>query len=129
MSDLNLCTFIGRLGADPETRYMPDGTAVTNFSIAVGWKTSTKEGTEWVRICAYDKLAEICGQYLVKGKQVHVMGQMRTRKWTDREGVDRYTTEIRASQMQMLSDPVKREPRTGIDEPSFAEAGGDDIPF
>ena len=102
MNDLNQCNFIGRLGADPESKYLPNGDAVCSFRIAVGWKTKDKEGAEWVRISAFGKLAEICGQYLKKGSQVYVSGRLSTRKWTDKEGRDQYTTEIRADQMQML---------------------------
>jgi single-strand DNA-binding protein len=113
-NDLNRCEFIGRLGKDPEVRYSPDGSAVCNFSLAVGWKTKEKEGVEWVRIVAFGKLAEICGEYLTKGKQVYVSGRMTTRKWTDKDsGQDRYSTEVVADQMQMLGgkgDEVDREP-------------------
>lgn len=112
-NDLNRCEFIGRLGKDPEVRHSPDGSAVCNFSLAVGWKTKEKEGVEWIRIVAFGKLGEICGEYLNKGKQVYVSGRMTTRKWTDREtGQDRYATEIVADQMQMLGgkgDEVARE--------------------
>lgn len=113
-NDLNRCEFIGRLGKDPEVRYSPDGAAVCNFSLAVGWKTKEKEGVEWVRIVAFGKLAEICGEYLTKGKQVYASGRMTTRKWADKEtGQDRYSTEIVADQMQMLGgkgDEADREP-------------------
>lgn len=113
-NDLNRCEFIGRLGKAPEVRYSPDGAAVCNFSLAVGWKTKEKEGVEWVRIVAFGKLGEICGEYLTKGKQVYVSGRMTTRKWTDKDtGQDRYSTEIVADQMQMLGgkgDEVDREP-------------------
>ncbi len=103
---LNHCTFIGNLGADPELRYTQAGTAVANFNIAVTEKW-TKDGeaherTEWVRIVAWDKLAEICEKYLTKGKQVFISGKMQTRKWQDRDGVEKYTTEITAQQMLML---------------------------
>lgn len=100
-NDLNRCEFIGRLGKDPDARFMPDGSAVTNFSLAVGWKTKDKEGTEWVRICTFGKLAEICSQYLAKGKQVYVSGRMRTREY-EKDGDKRYVTEVVADQMQML---------------------------
>lgn len=73
-NDLNMCSFIGRLGADPETRYAASGDPVCSFRIAVGWKTKEKEGAEWVSITAFGKLAEICGQYLAKGSQVFVSG-------------------------------------------------------
>lgn len=102
-NDLNRCEFIGRLGKDPEIRHSPDGAAVCNFSLAVGWKTKEKEGVEWVRIVAFGKLGEICGEYLNKGKQIYVSGRMTTRKWTDKDsGQDRYSTEVVADQMQML---------------------------
>ncbi|MNU91085.1 Single-stranded DNA-binding protein [compost metagenome] len=100
-NDLNQCQFIGRLGKDPEVRYAPDGAAVANFSLACGWKTSNKEGTEWVRVTAFGKLAEICGEYLKKGKQVFIQGRMQTREY-EKDGSKRYVTEIIADQMQML---------------------------
>lgn len=102
-NDLNLCQFIGRLGKDPELRAMADGTQVANLSIACGWKTSEKEGTEWVNLVAFGKLAEICGEYLKKGGQIYAQGRMRTRKWQDKEGRDRYTTEVVMDRMQMLA--------------------------
>jgi single-strand DNA-binding protein len=101
-TDLNRCEFIGRLGRDPEVRYSADGNAVCNFSIAVGYKTATKETTEWVRITAFGKLAGICADYLKKGSQVFIAGRMTTRKWQNKDGVDQYTTEVVADQMQML---------------------------
>ena len=107
-NDLNRCDFIGRLGKDPEIRYTPNGTAVANFSIAVGekWKDKNtgeqKEKTEWIRVVAFGKLAEICGEYLEKGKQIYLSGKLQTREWDDKEGNKRYTTEIVANQMQML---------------------------
>jgi len=101
-NDLNRCEFIGRLGKDPELRYAPSGDAICNFTIACGWKSKDKEGAEWVRVTAFGKLAEICGQYLKKGSQVYIAGCMTTRKWKNKEGVDQYSTEINADQMQML---------------------------
>jgi single-strand DNA-binding protein len=106
-NDLNQCTFIGRLGRDPEARTFPSGDMVCNFSIGVGeqWKDKNtgekKESTEWVNIVAGGKLAEICSQYLQKGAQVMITGKMKTRKW-EKDGVTRYQTEIRADSMQML---------------------------
>ncbi|HEU4603294.1 MAG TPA: single-stranded DNA-binding protein [Steroidobacteraceae bacterium] len=129
-NDLNKCLFIGRLGADPDVRYMPNGKAVANFRIAVGssWKDKQtgdkKEQTEWVSIVAFDKLGEICAKHLRKGSQVFIEGAMRTRKWADKEGKDRYTTEIIAQSMQMLGGkPQEREPERHVDE------FDDDIPF
>ena len=127
-NDLNQCNFIGRLGADPETRHAPNGDAICNFRIAVGWKTKEKEGAEWVRISTFGKLAEICGQYLKKGSQVFIGGKMSTRKWQDKEGRDQYTTEIRADQMQMLggkSDGTQQAPRQPAPrQQQSAPAGG-----
>ena len=101
-TDLNRCEFIGRLGRDVELRYAPSGDAIANFSIAVSYKTKEKETTEWVRIVSFGKLAGICGEYLRKGSQVYIAGRMTTRKWQNKDGVDQYTTEVVADQMQML---------------------------
>lgn len=106
-NDLNQCTFIGRLGKDPETRYMPNGDAATNFSIAVGESWKDKQGqkqerTEWVNVSCFGKIAEICGQYLLKGSKVMVSGKMKTDKWQDQSGNDRYTTKIMLRDMNML---------------------------
>lgn len=100
-NDLNQCQFIGRLGKDVEIRYAPDGAEVATFSLACGWKTSNKEGVEWVRVTAFGKLASICGTYLKKGKQVFIQGRMQTREY-EKDGSKRYVTEIIADQMQML---------------------------
>jgi single-strand DNA-binding protein len=105
---INKVILVGNLGKDPETRYMPNGKAVTNFSIATSesWKDKQtgeqREQTEWHNIVMYDRLAEIAAEYLKKGSQVYVEGKLRTRKWQDKEGRDRYTTEINANEMQML---------------------------
>jgi len=102
MSDLNQCSFIGRLGKDVELRVTAAGDAVCNFSIACGWKTKTKEGTEWINISTFGKLAEICGQYLEKGSQVYVQGKMKTDKFEDKSGVTKYSTKISADTVQFL---------------------------
>lgn len=139
-NDLNRCEFIGRLGKDPETRFMPNGDAVCNFSIAVGWKSKEKEGTEWVRINAYKQLAEICGKYLAKGSQVYISGRFKTRKWQDKEGQDRYSTEIEADQMQMLggksevaAEPAREHAKAKQDgfapTPSGFAGMDEDLPF
>jgi single-strand DNA-binding protein len=105
---LNKVTLIGRLGADPEVRYMPSGGAVANISLATNfrWKDKQtgekKESTEWHRVVFFNRLAEIVGEYLKKGAQVYVEGRLQTRKWQDQNGQDRYSTEIIASEMQML---------------------------
>jgi len=112
-NDLNRCEFIGRLGRDVETRYSPSGDAVSSFSLAVGWKTKEKEGVEWINVVAFGKLAEICGEYLTKGKQIYVSGRWNTQKYQDKEtGQDRYSTRIIADQMQMLGgkDDDQRQP-------------------
>jgi single-strand DNA-binding protein len=108
MASVNKVIIVGNLGRDPETRYMPNGEAVTNVAVATteSWKDKNsgekKEVTEWHRITFYRKLAEIAGQYLKKGSSVYVEGRLQTRKWTDKDGVERYTTEIIADSMQML---------------------------
>lgn len=100
-NNLNLCQFIGNLGNDPDQRFMPSGQAVTAISIACNWKTKDKEGTEWIRVVAFDKLAEIMGQYLKKGSKVYIAGRMRTRSY-EKDGVTVYATEIIADRMEML---------------------------
>ena len=108
MASVNKVILVGNLGADPETRYMPNGDAVANIRLATteSWKDKSsgekKEITEWHRVVFYRKLAEIVGQYLKKGSSVYVEGRIRTRKWQDKEGQERYTTEIEANEMQML---------------------------
>ena len=104
---VNKAILIGRLGKDPEVRYTPDGTMVTNFNLATDEQWKDKNGekvqkTEWHRIVTFGKLAEICGNYLVKGKLVFIEGRIQTRAWEDKEGVKRYTTEIVANDMKML---------------------------
>ena len=118
---LNKVMLIGHLGKDPDVRYMPSGGAVANVTLATSesWKDKqtgeTQERTEWHNVVFYGKLAEIAGEYLRKGRQVYIEGSLRTRKWQDKNGVDRYTTEIVASDMQMLGSreggSVSFEPR------------------
>jgi single-strand DNA-binding protein len=107
MASVNKVILVGNLGRDPETRYMPDGGAITNVSIATTevWKDKNgdkQEKTEWHRVAFFGKLAEIAGEYLKKGSQVYVEGRLQTRKWQDKDGADKYTTEIVADRMQML---------------------------
>ena len=105
---INKVILIGNLGNDPETRYMPSGSAVTNVSVATtdSWKSKEtgdmQERTEWHRVVFFNRLAEIAGEYLKKGAKVYIEGALRTRKWQDKSGADRYTTEIVANEMQML---------------------------
>src|SRR5216110_3796134 len=150
MASVNKVIIVGNLGADPETRYTPSGDAVTNIRMATTdrWKDQTsgekKEATEWHRIAFFGRLAEIAGEYLKKGSQVYVEGSLRTRKWQDKEGKERTTTEIVADRMQMLGsrqgagDAGAREAKepaaAGEDKASKKSAGKfddmeDDIPF
>lgn len=139
-NDLNQCNFIGRLGKDPEIRYSASGAAVCSFSIAVGWKTKYKEGAEWVSVTAFEKLGEICAEYLKKGSQVYISGRMKTEKYDDKEGVTRYSTKIVADRMQMLGgrDDAQQSARpapaaAAKAAPAKASTGfdemDDDIPF
>ena len=159
MASVNKVILVGNLGRDPETRYMPNGEAVTNCTLATTdtWKDKTsgekKEATEWHRVVFFRRLAEIAGQYLKKGSQVYIEGALKTRKWTDKEGQERYTTEIVADSMQMLGsrsgsgEAMPREPGAmsggaqgggqggGQGKPAPAPSGAgfndfeDDIPF
>jgi len=158
MASVNKVILVGNLGRDPETRYSPDGAAITNVSVATTsqWKDKNtgekREETEWHRVAFFGRLAEIAGEYLKKGSQVYVEGKLRTRKWQDKDGQDRYTTEIVADAMQMLGSrggagaPVPedepRAARSAAGKPGPAKsskepagAGGgvadmdDDIPF
>ena len=150
MASVNKVIIVGNLGADPETRYTPSGDAVTNIRVATTdrWKDKAsgdmKEATEWHRISFFGRLAEVAGQYLKKGSQVYIEGSLRTRKWQDKDGQDRYSTEIRGDVMQMLgrregageprelpSESRAAEPRPA---PAKKPAGKfddmeDDIPF
>ena len=108
MASINKVIIIGNLGRDPEVRYTPNGSAVCNLGIATtrNWKNKDsgerQEETEWHRVVMFDRLAEIAGEYLKKGRPVYIEGRLRTRKWTDKDGVEKYTTEIYAEQMQLL---------------------------
>ena len=139
MASVNKVILVGNLGRDPELRYTPQGTAVANFTMATTERWSDpsgekKEKTEWHRIVAWGKQAEIVGEYLKKGKQVYVEGSLQTREWTDREGNKRYTTEVRAQRVQMLG---RADDRAAMAPAAHGEAvaenegtfEGDDIPF
>jgi single-strand DNA-binding protein len=138
---LNKAILIGNLGKDPELRYTPSGVAMATFSIATSETWTGKEGekesrTDWHRIVAFRKLAEICGEYLSKGKQVYIEGRIQTREWEDKDGNKRYTTEILANQMLMLGgrDSADSGRSEGPPAPEFpgtpaSGAGDDDIPF
>ena len=128
MAGLNKVMLIGNVGRDPEMRTFPSGDQVANVTIATTdkWKDKQtgemKEATEWHRVVFNGRLAEIVGQYLRKGSQVHVEGSLRTRKWTDKDGIEKYTTEIRADQMQMLGS------RQGMGGPGGDDGGGYEAP-
>jgi single-strand DNA-binding protein len=137
---VNKAILVGRLGADPEVRYTPDGTMITNFRMATDEQWKDKNGekvqkTEWHRIVTYRKLAEICGKYLHKGSLVYVEGRIQTRAWDDKEGVKRYTTEISASDMRMLDSKGQRGGDESSEEPPISRTGADahlseeDVPF
>jgi single-strand DNA-binding protein len=125
MASVNKVIIVGNLGRDPETRYATSGAAICNVTIATSrqWKDKTsgekREETEWHRVVFYDRLAEIAGEYLKKGRPVYVEGRLKTRKWTDKEGQDRYTTEIIAEEMQLL----------GSREGGGGGGGGGDVEF
>lgn len=156
MASVNKVILVGNLGKDPEVRYAPSGDAITNITIATtdSWKDKStgekREATEWHRVVFFGKLAEIAGQYLKKGSQVYVEGSLRTRKWQDQNGQERYTTEIRADAMQMLgrregmgggdqesrgSSAPRSAPSSNRPAPAPAQSSGglgdfeDDIPF
>ena len=149
---VNKVILVGRLGKDPETRYMTNGEAVTNVSLATteNWKDKSgekQEKTEWHNLVFYRRLAEIAGEYLKKGSMIYVEGKITTRKWQDKEGKDRYTTDIIVGEMQMLSSkssgsgsfevvdkPAASAAAPASSKPAVAKAGGfdnfdDDIPF
>ena len=151
MASVNKVILVGNLGADPETRYLPSGDPVTNLRLATteSWKDKAsgekKEATEWHRVVLFRRLAAIAGQYLKKGSQVYIEGRIRTRKWQDKDGQERYTTEIEAEEMKMLgSRQGQGEPSYGGDAPAPSYGGAkpaaaakkpsfddmdDDIPF
>lgn len=149
MRGVNKVILVGNLGKDPDIRYMPSGAAVANVTIATNesWKDKNtgemREKTEWHNVVFFNRLAEIVGEYLKKGSQVYVEGRLQTRKWQDKSGNDRYTTEIIASEMQMLGgrsgmgmpenvspDPAPAAPEQGSAAHTAAADGfDDDIPF
>jgi single-strand DNA-binding protein len=155
MAGVNKAILIGNLGSDPELRHTPNGTPVANFNIATTEQWTSKTGergerTEWHRIVCWSRLAEICNEYLTKGKQVYIEGRIQTRQWEDRDGNKRYTTEIIAQTMQMLGRPGDRPQAPSGDGPTYESeaysesgagagvsgggtggggAGDDDVPF
>ena len=140
MASVNKVILIGNLGKDPEIRTTPQGTTLARFSVATttAWKDASgakQERTEWHDIVAWEKLAQICGEYLVKGKQVYVEGSLQTRSWEDQNGQKRYKTEIKANNVVMLSPPPRSDasrPAPVKEESEAAEpvaAYDDDVPF
>lgn len=157
MASVNKVILIGNLGKDPEVRYAPSGSAICNITLATSrqWKDKTsgerQEETEWHRVVFFDRMAEVAGEYLKKGKSVYIEGRLKTRKWTDKEGVDKYTTEVMADRMEMLGsregggggggDETAAAPRSApaprpapVSKPAAKSATGfedmdDDIPF
>lgn len=140
MASVNKVIIVGNLGADPESRFAPSGDAICNIRVATSeaWKDrqtgERKEATEWHRINFYGKLAEIAGQYLRKGSQVYIEGSLRTRKWTDKDGQEKYSTEIRADEMKMLGGkPEGQQQAAAPRQQAQKQSGGmdmdDDIPF
>lgn len=133
MNGVNKAIIVGTLGQDPELRSMPNGNAVVNISVATSeqWKDKQsgerQEKTEWHKIVAFGKLAEIMGQYLIKGSQVYIEGKLQTRKWQDKDGKDRYTTEIVARDMQMLGGKQRRQEAPNA--PGVPEEFDDEVPF
>lgn len=133
MASLNKVMLIGNLGRDPEVRYMPNGDAVANFSIATTENYKDKNGdkqerTEWHNIVCYRRLGEIAGQYLKKGRSVYIEGKIQTRKWQDKEGKDRYTTEIIADEMKMLGGREGAENAPAYAGGGASYGGGNDYP-
>jgi single-strand DNA-binding protein len=130
MSDLNQCSFIGRLGKDVELRVTPAGDSVANFSIACDWKTKKSEGVEWVNISAFGKLAELCGQYIGKGSQVYVQGRMKTDRYEDKSGVTKYSTKIAADTIQFLGKAKEADNVVPIktEKPDPYRSAFDDMP-
>jgi len=138
MASVNKVILVGNLGADPEIRYTPSGTAVANFRLATHeqWKNKNgekEERTEWHRIVAWARLGEICGEYLRKGSQVYIEGRLQTRSWEDRDGNKRFVTEVVAQAMQMLGSPRKEGEADSVEERYPSEEPitipDDDIPF
>ena len=131
MASVNKAIILGNLGKDPELKFLPNGDAVCNFSIATtdNWKDKDgqkQEKTEWHNVVLYRKLAEIAGEYLQKGSSVYIEGALQTRKWTNKEGQDKYTTEIVGNSMQMIGSKPNNTERA---KPAVEGADDSDLPF
>lgn len=136
MNGVNKAIIVGTLGKDPEMKYMANGNAIANLSVATSekWKDKNsgqqQEKTEWHRVSMFGAVAEIAGKYLTKGSQVYLEGKIQTRKWQDKDGQDRYSTEIVANQMQMLGGKRNEsEPRDSVEPPAEPEFDDSEIPF
>ena len=141
MASVNKVILVGNLGRDPESRFLASGEAVCNFSIATSeqWKNKNgekQEATEWHRISFFGKVAEVCAKYLTKGSTVYIEGSIRTRKWTDKDGTEKYSTEIKGERMQMLGGRVAQSdaeetpaPAPEKKAPSKFDSLEDQIPF
>ena len=135
MASVNKVILIGNVGRDPEVKYSADGNAIANLSLATSeqWKDKSgtkQEKTEWHRVSFFGKLAEIVGEYVKKGSQIYVEGRLQTRKWQDKDGQDRYTTEIVADRMQMLGGRASNgNDPTPVRAPSKFDSLEDSIPF
>jgi single-strand DNA-binding protein len=154
MAGINKVILVGRLGRDPEMRYTTDGRSICNFSLATSdeWKDKNtgekKEKTEWHRVTIFGKLADVCGQYLVKGRQVYLEGKIQTRSWEADDGTTKYATDVIANEVQFLGDgtgrrqddqqqrqippyaqPPQNDTRKGFQEPEMFPGQEDDIPF
>ena len=133
MAGLNKVMLIGNLGADPEMRYTADGSAVTNFNVAASRRYTAsdgerKEDTEWFRIVVFAKLAELCNQYLQKGRRVYIEGRLQTRSWEGQDGQKRYTTEVVAQDVQFLDSKPGGAPRAD-DQDGPMDLEPEDVPF
>ena len=138
MASVNKVIIVGNLGQDPEVRYTQDGKPIANFSIATSesWKDKNtgekKEKTEWHRVCVFGRIAEVCGEYLSKGSPVYIEGKLQTRKWQDKDGQDRYTTEVVVDMrgtVQFLGQKPQRGGQAVSNEPPPYPADDGDIPF
>jgi len=134
MASVNKVIIVGNLGRDPEIRYMPSGDAIANIAVATSYRSKDrntgeqKEQTEWHRISFFGRLAEIVGQYLKKGSSVYVEGRLQTRKYTDKDGVEKYATDIIAENMQMLGGRQGMGGDAGMDDGGYGGGGGYDAP-
>lgn len=127
MASINKVIIVGSLGRDPETRSNPSGDSVTRLSVATSWKGKNEEQTEWHRIVMFGKLSEIADKYLRKGSQVYIEGRLQTSKFTGKDGIERYSTDIIASQMQMLGGSSRPVPQK--QDAPFINDSLEDIPF